>query len=259
MTDVRDSILPKRSRKRPLALVVDDEESVCKLLKFVLAKYGIDTEYVFTSREFIQKLKELDPDVCFIDLNIDVEGVGYKIIQAVRSVLGRDLVLFVASALSDQKAIAQAMKVGANDYLVKPIQRDMLVSKLSRYLRTEALMEEQAPMIPVPEGGAPAELFVDMEIHEIDEKSLRISGRHLLVKDLVLPVESDLLREISGKASPVLLRVTETWLENSPASGVDDRRPGASNENPVYGARMEFDSVSGEFRERLRQWIMNNA
>ncbi|MGE0614943.1 MAG: response regulator [Bacteriovoracia bacterium] len=227
--------------KRPLALIVDDQPDHSAILAAVLKKFGIDSQAVTTAKAFVEKLQELRPTLCFVDLNLDTFGVGFKIIEAVRKAMGAGPILIVVSGVSDQKATAHAMEIGANDFIVKPLDRDVLASKISRYVKTEELLAAQPTLFPVPDGGSPATVHFEMAVQEVEEFGLRLACNHLLTKGLALHLDGALIQEITGRARPALLTITSTWIESS--------------ESLRYGATAEFDASDDELMTAVRRWL----
>lgn len=226
---------------RPWALLVDDDEDFNKMMVLVLKKIGVHCLTTTNSKDFLIKLREQKPDLCLIDLNIEDFGVGFTLIQAVRRVLGPQLPLFVVSGESDKKAIAHAVEVGANDYITKPLDRDIITSKLSRYLRTEQLQEAKGPLFPVPEGGVPALIELDFNLNEIDEFGMRLSSKHLLNKGSVYYISSPLLSEITGTKQPLLYTIASTE---------------ASTESQEFNAYAEFDATNQSILVAVRRWLV---
>lgn len=227
-------------KKLPLALLADNDPGHNKTLATVLKKLGIDAIVTTTAKEFLLKLKEVRPNICIVDLNIDSLGIGYTLIRAIRNVLGRDLPIVVISGQSDSKAIAHAVECGADDFISKPLDKTILASKLTRYLMTEQLLASQAPFFPVPEGGTPANISLEMELKEVDEFGIKLVSPHLLNKGSVFQMDSPLLHQITGSAQPHLLTITATWLED---------------ETGNYAAFAEFDATNEALLTSVRRWL----
>jgi two-component system chemotaxis response regulator CheY len=225
-------------KREPFALVVDDDPIQRQIIAAVLKKFGITCEVLQTSREFIQRLHSSDPDFCLIDLNIESLGVGFTIVEAVRKVLGPKPNLIVISGNADRNAVAHALELGANDFIIKPIDRDVLVSKLSRYVETKELLDARAPLLPVPDGGAQATVALSLSISSVDEFGLKLVASHLVSKGLALRLDGDFIQLLTSSDS-VLLNVTSTWAE---ADG-------------QYGAYAEFDRTDEKLMTSVRKYL----
>jgi DNA-binding response OmpR family regulator len=223
----------------PKALIVEDDEIQAKILQVVLTRLGIEVHLVKTAKEFVAKIKPLKPDFCLVDLNVESLGVGFSVIQAVRKVLGSDPVLIVASGESDRSAITYALEIGANDFIVKPIDRDILISKISRYVKTDKILDARSPLIPVPNEGIAATLSVDMKVQSVDEIGINFQGSHLMAKGTAFHIGGGVLDEISGRDRPNLMTVVSTWV----------------NPEGNYGSYAEFDKTDTELLTSVRRWI----
>ncbi len=123
-------------------IIIDDEPQTrnrleTQLLKFdnikVLSKEGVP-------EEAIEKVIELKPDIVFIDVEMPRLN-GFDVVKAIRERNCHPTFIFVTAY--NQYAI-KAIKNGAFDYLLKPIDIDELAETLRRYQqlhRYEALME----------------------------------------------------------------------------------------------------------------------
>lgn len=224
----------------PIALAVDDDLMHSKLMSAVLQKFGIPIETVSSSRQFIQRLKVLRPDICFIDLNIESPGIGYTIIRAVRKVLGSRAVLIAVSGVSHPGAIARAIDVGADDFIIKPVDRQVLAAKISRYVVTDQLLSSHSPLFPVPAGGAPAVLRLDFFLKKVGVNGISLLGKSVLSKGLSLHLGGPILQEITARPEPQLYTVTSTWVE-----------PGSD----LYGAEAAFDRGDRDLMMAVRRWL----
>ncbi len=230
--------------KHPHALIVDDDSTHTKIMDLILDTLGISTHVVSTSRDFINIFGELKPELSFIDLNIERFGVGYTLIETIRERFGPSPNLIVVSCTSEQSAVTHAMDVGANDYIAKPVNRDILAMKASRFIQTEELLGLKKPFCEVPGGGAKAVLHLDFKVQEINETGIKILSRHLLYKGFVLPINGPFIHEVTGRAQALLTTVSSTWVE--PAIGSDPS---------YYGATVEFDIADVALMDNIRQWL----
>lgn len=102
------------------ALIIDDEEDICILLSSFLRKKNFETNFAFTLEEGLKKLKELRPDILFLDNNLP-DGSGIETIPAIRSEY-REMKIVVISAMSNLRE--QAIKNSADAFIAKPISFD---------------------------------------------------------------------------------------------------------------------------------------
>lgn len=231
-----------KRKKDPLVLVIDDDPVFNKIIERTLQKLGVRSQIATDPHRFLQELKDLKPDLCLVDLNIgDKLGLGFTILKAIRNVLGPDLPIFIITGTSNHDTIQHAMSIGATDYIVKPIDRSILASKLSRYLSTDELLSINPSLIPVPEGGVSANVEIEMKIHEVEESGLRLTGNHLIAKDMAIYLDGSMIHELTGSTQPLLVTITSSWAEA---------------QDGVYGAFAEFDTTNRDLRTAIRRWLI---
>jgi two-component system chemotaxis response regulator CheY len=114
------------------ALVVDDSRTMRMIIGQILREIGMDVLDAANGREALEKLK-LNPDVELVLLDWNMpEMNGLEFIRAIRSQHDYDslCVLMVTSEAQSEKVI-EALKAGANEYLMKPFSKEVLLAKLN--------------------------------------------------------------------------------------------------------------------------------
>jgi two-component system chemotaxis response regulator CheY len=113
-------------------LVTDDAEIMREIIKDAATSAGWEVVGTATNgQEAIDKYKELRPDVVTLDLVMpEFDGL-----HALRGILGFDpnATVLVVSALDQRNVLKEAFKTGATDFLVKPFDRNQLVSALNTH------------------------------------------------------------------------------------------------------------------------------
>lgn len=111
-------------------LVADNSEEFTGLFSQYLS-FNPNINIVGIARdgqEAIDLVKEKNPNVLLLDLvmpRID----GFEVLRRV-SAENNDLSIFVVSALGDKKIAEQALDLGADDYFIKPLKMDTVVSRI---------------------------------------------------------------------------------------------------------------------------------
>jgi DNA-binding LytR/AlgR family response regulator len=149
--------------QRPTALIADDEPLLRDELARLLAAAWPEVVVVAharNGREAVERFEVLEPDVCFLD----VQMPGTTGVEAARQIGRRAHVVFVTAY--DQYAV-QAFAQGVLDYLVKPVEPLRLAETVARLkerlehdarpaVDTDALLRELAAQLQ--RGGAPETL-----------------------------------------------------------------------------------------------------
>ena len=129
------------------ALIVDDEGPARRILRRLLSEYCEGVHVVGEAEGVIEasaQLRCLRPDVVFLDIDLG-RGSGFDAIEP--GVAARTQVVFV-TAYADHAV--RAFRVSATDYLVKPIEIDLLRAAVQRVRsRMKVEREPSGPMITV--------------------------------------------------------------------------------------------------------------
>lgn len=117
-----------------IALVVDDDPMVLKILTEVLRPQGLQTRCLTDPSQFWQVLKAVNPTLLLLDLEMPNYN-GIELCQTVRQdVQYGNLPILVVTAHVDSVSLQQAIAAGADDVIPKPISEDVLLNRISRLL-----------------------------------------------------------------------------------------------------------------------------
>ena len=121
-------------------LIVDDEESMCKLLEADLRMRDFESMWFTSGEEALRAVKNNPVDVVLTDLNMP--GInGLELCE--RIVLNRsDVPVIVMTAFGSMETAVAAIRVGAYDFVTKPIEMEMLALTLQRAVRHRELQEK---------------------------------------------------------------------------------------------------------------------
>jgi len=123
----------------PHALLVDDDTNALSGLAGLVSREGFTTATAATLQEARERMLEQRPDVVLLDLILP-DGDGMDLFQDVESRDATEVVLITGHA-SVETSI-QALRLGATDYLVKPVNIKQLKAILSRVSRPTDLKKE---------------------------------------------------------------------------------------------------------------------
>jgi two-component system chemotaxis response regulator CheY len=115
------------------ALVIDDSKAIRIILRRLLAELGFEVVEAADGRQALGRLAELEPrpDLVLVDWNMP-EMNGLEFVREVRGSGGNDDVTMVmVTTETESSQVVRALAAGANEYVMKPFTRDVLVDKLS--------------------------------------------------------------------------------------------------------------------------------
>src|SRR5688572_19836317 len=134
----------------PRLLVIDDEESVRYSFRYVFEGDGVEVLTAGTAAEGLRVAREQGPDVVVLDLQLP-DGSGLDVFKQLRKQDEKRPVIFITAHGTTETAI-EAMKHGAFDYLVKPVDLDQVTQLLARAFDAARLMRTPA-VLPAEESG----------------------------------------------------------------------------------------------------------
>lgn len=127
-------------------LVIDDDVSFCSMLKTFLTKKGFETSSAFSFSEAEQLIKKQDFDLVLTDVRLpDTDGV--KILQFIKD-HNSQIQVILMTGYTDIKTAVNAMKLGAFDYVSKPINSEEILHTINQALTNKIsdLEENNAPV-----------------------------------------------------------------------------------------------------------------
>lgn len=124
---------PSEGGGERVALVVDDQAEVAEMHASLLRKLGFSAQ-VLTDPRAVESALQRNPDVELVMLDMRMPGRdGEEVLRAIKS-MRPDIGVFIATVVNDvQKAVA-AIKAGAYNYLLKPVDESRLRAALQSYL-----------------------------------------------------------------------------------------------------------------------------
>src|SRR3954447_23611267 len=122
-------------RAGPLILIADDDETERFLQRQVLEPEGFEIIEVKNGRAALEAFNEGKPDLVILDVMMP-EMSGFEVCQAIRTLPGgRNTPVLMATALDDVDSIDRAYRVGATDFIGKPINWPVLPHRVRYMLR----------------------------------------------------------------------------------------------------------------------------
>ena len=121
------------------ALVVDDEADAAEMMAALIATEGFTVATAGSLKDARRQLALQEPDVVLLDLVLP-DGSGMQLVEDAKALGNTEVVLITGHASLDTSI--QALRLGAADYLVKPINFKQLSGILSRVIKPSTLQAE---------------------------------------------------------------------------------------------------------------------
>ena len=113
-------------------IIVEDTEKIRNELKEFLSKYGYDVKVPKDFKNIINYIFEENPDLILLDINLPVFD-GYYICREIRS--KSDVPIIIVTSRDSEMDELMSMNLGADDFITKPYNTQILLARISSILR----------------------------------------------------------------------------------------------------------------------------
>ena len=127
-------------------VVIDDEVNAAAALETLLKEDGYEVARAHDARSGLSLLEKTEPDVVLTDLRMPGMD-GLELLARIKEIRPETMVILM-TAYGTVKTAVKAMKLGAEDYLSKPIDRTLLLRTVREHLerRDPTLLAESLAM-----------------------------------------------------------------------------------------------------------------
>jgi two-component system, NtrC family, response regulator AtoC len=134
-------------------LLVEDERTLARAVKSFLAEYGYETEVATDVEQALELLGRVSPDVVFTDVRLQGSLTGIDLLRRIREI-DSSIPVVVMTAFGTIEGAVEAVKLGAFDYLKKPVDLEELKLLADRARETSQLKQELSYYRQRAAGGA---------------------------------------------------------------------------------------------------------
>lgn len=133
----------------PNILVIDDDASFCLMLKSFFNKNGLNATVAFNLRDGIKATSETHFDIILTDYRLP-DGNGIELLNSVKR-HSQETVVILMTGYADIKIAVNAVKMGAFEYVAKPINPDEILHIIKNGLASVAKNSSSASKVNGPE------------------------------------------------------------------------------------------------------------
>ena len=143
---------PRESLNRPRVLIADDDPSTRVIMREVLEQAGFDVIEAADGKEALRCYENSAPDVILLDVEMPYFD-GFSVCEQIRAKETiRTIPICIVTGLDDSDSVDRAYKVGATDFIGKPIAWPVLGHRVRYLLRAnEAFNEIQGLLMALPD------------------------------------------------------------------------------------------------------------
>ncbi|MCS6853939.1 MAG: response regulator transcription factor [Elioraea sp.] len=159
-------------------LLVEDDPTSARTIGLMLKSAQIVSDHAANGEEAIDLLRSYDYDIVILDFLLpDMKGA--EVIREMRRMKNATPVL-VLSGLADQHTKVRSFEMGADDYLVKPFDREELLARLRAIVRRSKGFAE--PTLRV----GPIELRLGAREVLVNGKPVHLTGKEFAILELLM-------------------------------------------------------------------------
>ncbi len=234
----------------PKVVVIDDDRSVCEMIRRSLQKIDLVVSTYATADEGLCAIRSESPDVVLLDIVLPGTS-GLEVFETIRGIDRKLPVIFITAG-SDSSTAIKAMQLGGFDYVTKPLDLPSLSELVEKAIVTRRMMntpvalfmsEEELPNTESFVGRSPAMLEVFKSIGRVAAQNVPvlIRGESGTGKELVARA----IYQNSGRSGECFLAVNCAAL------------PDALLESELFGH--EKGSFTGADKQRIGKFEACNG
>ncbi len=193
---------------RSTIVIIEDTVEIAEFVQEVLVENGYDCYVSLTAVEGLDRVEQVKPELVLLDINLP-DLTGIDVFKKIKS-LYPDVKIVMFTSESHPDSVAKGLNLGADDYITKPVDSNVLLARVSARLRKQA----DSGKLKV------ADVVIDEGSHEVtrDGKHIELSAQEykLLVflvhnKNQVMSREMILSRIWSGNPD-IETRVVDVYI-----------------------------------------------
>jgi DNA-binding response OmpR family regulator len=197
--------------RAPRVLVVEDDEDIAQALQRSLRMEGYEVRAAADGNAALEHGRTFAPDLVILDLGLP-ELDGIEVAKRLRD--GADVPILILTARDALESRVEGLDAGADDYLVKPFERQELLARMRALLRRRP-----------PRGSAPlrvGDLSLNVDTHEIarGDRQIELTQRefelleYLMRNERIVISRQRLLDEVWGYDPFSTTNTIEVFVSN---------------------------------------------
>lgn len=151
-------------------LVVDDDISHCTILQALLRGWGYNVALANSGRQALEQVREQVFDLVLCDVRM-AEMDGIATLKEIKT-LNPAIPVLIMTAYSSVETAVEALKTGALDYLIKPLDFDNLQATLEKALAHTHSVDAETPAVSASQFGMVGKSPAMQHLHLLSEIAL---------------------------------------------------------------------------------------
>ncbi len=220
-------------------LLVDDDEDLLHLARKLLASQKHTVMIARDALEAVDILGRYPFHLIVTDANMP-HYTGFDFIKTVRKQEAlKSVKVAMLTGRKEKKDIDQALKAGADDYIIKPIDPMLFLKKIERLIATADVTTNVEVELASTPSLAAGKIESPIKLHSISEMGLVLSSQHPMLEGKLTTVVSSVFEEM--EIIPPHLKVLSCLPFKFPHEG--------------YEVRLAFIGTDDTTLQKIRSWI----
>lgn len=238
------------NQKKNTILIIEDEPAIRKLLTITMEGKGYRVVDADNGREGVRLIASVKPELVILDLGLpDIDGK--EVIQTARE--WSQVPIIVCSVRSEDGEVVKALELGADDYITKPFNPDVLMARIVANLRKSVTQEAGEPELI--NGG----IRMDLVRHEVFLNGEKIAFtpkeyellRYFLIYRGKMLTHKQILKDVWGPAHSDDMQYLRVYIsqlrEKIEGKGSDENyimtEPGIGYRMEIISSPSNYDKV----------------
>lgn len=119
-------------KKKKHILVIDDERALLKLVKNILEPKGYKVSLAASGHSGLALMEKEHPDLIILDMKMPGLN-GFQVLDIIRQ--RSNIPVIMLTGVIDKNILSKSLNIGADDYITKPFNPDVLVARIEAKLR----------------------------------------------------------------------------------------------------------------------------
>lgn len=125
-------------------LIIEDDKTIARVLKEHLSTWGYQVETVKDFQRVLEEFADFEPQIVLLDIGLPYFN-GHHWCGEIRAV-SKVPIIFISSA-DDNMNIVMALNMGADDFIAKPFDMNVVTAKIQALLRRTYAFKEQTSLL----------------------------------------------------------------------------------------------------------------
>ena len=187
---------------------LDDDQNFLDIIKLFCSKNNIHIETFSDIKTLQTALRPPLPQLCIIDLSIEKPNDSFELIEKIRRDY-EDLPIIAATSNTDGKSSSHAVEIGADDFIYKPLKKNLLIHKILGLVHDEELSSIYHRQILSRSDLESNSVHLYVEVKKIDE-----IGIYFLIKSQLKLGSNIILRPLKIDKE-IKIKVTQSRYDDS--------------------------------------------